>query len=285
MSSAARRSSGRRRSFSCCARREAPPADTARRIPPDVRVPLARRRTMGARRRPGRDGTVGVPAAGDESIPFGSAPDAESPRSRGLPLSPARAPEPRLVWLRAFHETYNPSLAPRVFAASLAQVPGRYPHDDRARPRRRKSREGTGGLGLGCRPDSVPRPGPEGRRRTASLSRETSFSTRRTSTTHRSASSRPWPAACASSARTWVGCRTSFGMAKRPSRPAQRSRGMVRPSCVVPRNQVSPTGCRREAVNGPTMDWSRVLPKWEALFRAAKPSFARHSRRDQYPTC
>ena len=25
-------------------------------------------------------------------------------------------PEPRLVWLRAFHDTYNPSLAPRVLA-------------------------------------------------------------------------------------------------------------------------------------------------------------------------
>jgi glycosyltransferase involved in cell wall biosynthesis len=31
-----------------------------------------------------------------------------------------RAPGPRLIWLRAFHETYNPTLAPRVVARLLA---------------------------------------------------------------------------------------------------------------------------------------------------------------------
>ena len=32
-------------------------------------------------------------------------------------------PEPRLVWLRAFHETYNPSLAPRVLALLVRDDP------------------------------------------------------------------------------------------------------------------------------------------------------------------
>ena len=32
-------------------------------------------------------------------------------------------PEPRLVWLRAFHETYNPSLAPKVMASLTTDFP------------------------------------------------------------------------------------------------------------------------------------------------------------------
>lgn len=32
-------------------------------------------------------------------------------------------PQPRLIWLRAFHETYNPSLAPRVVALLAQDIP------------------------------------------------------------------------------------------------------------------------------------------------------------------
>jgi glycosyltransferase involved in cell wall biosynthesis len=46
-----------------------------------------------------------------------------------LPLAsfPFRArtePKPKLVWVRAFHATYNPSMAPRVLAALVADFPG-----------------------------------------------------------------------------------------------------------------------------------------------------------------
>ncbi len=39
------------------------------------------------------------------------------------PLRRRERPEPRLVWLRAFHEIYNPSLAPRVLAAVARDFP------------------------------------------------------------------------------------------------------------------------------------------------------------------
>ncbi|HWZ85062.1 MAG TPA: glycosyltransferase family 4 protein [Thermoanaerobaculia bacterium] len=39
------------------------------------------------------------------------------------PFSVRSQPRPRLVWLRAFHETYNPSLAPAVLAVLVARIP------------------------------------------------------------------------------------------------------------------------------------------------------------------
>lgn len=36
------------------------------------------------------------------------------------------APQPRLVWLRAFHSIYNPSLAPKVLARLVGDFPGIY---------------------------------------------------------------------------------------------------------------------------------------------------------------
>lgn len=39
------------------------------------------------------------------------------------PFRKRERPEPRLVWLRAFHETYNPSLAPRVLALLARDFP------------------------------------------------------------------------------------------------------------------------------------------------------------------
>jgi glycosyltransferase involved in cell wall biosynthesis len=43
---------------------------------------------------------------------------------RAYPFRVREKPEPRLVWLRAFQETYNPTLAPRV----LADLSSDYPH-------------------------------------------------------------------------------------------------------------------------------------------------------------
>lgn len=40
------------------------------------------------------------------------------------PYRQRERPEPRLVWLRAFHDTYNPSLAPRVLALVSRDYPG-----------------------------------------------------------------------------------------------------------------------------------------------------------------
>ena len=34
-----------------------------------------------------------------------------------------KSPEPKLIWLRSFHEIYNPSLAPRVLAKLLSEFP------------------------------------------------------------------------------------------------------------------------------------------------------------------
>ena len=42
---------------------------------------------------------------------------------RAYPFRVRETPEPRLVWLRAFDETYNPSLAPRVLAELVPDFP------------------------------------------------------------------------------------------------------------------------------------------------------------------
>ena len=43
--------------------------------------------------------------------------------TRSFPYRLREAPAPRLVWIRAFHEIYNPSLAPRVVAALAPEFP------------------------------------------------------------------------------------------------------------------------------------------------------------------
>ena len=43
--------------------------------------------------------------------------------TRSFPYRAREAPEPRLVWVRAFHEIYNPALAPRVVAALAPEYP------------------------------------------------------------------------------------------------------------------------------------------------------------------
>jgi L-malate glycosyltransferase len=43
---------------------------------------------------------------------------------KAYPFRIRQKPEPRLVWMRAFDETYNPSLAPRVLAELTANFPG-----------------------------------------------------------------------------------------------------------------------------------------------------------------
>ena len=43
--------------------------------------------------------------------------------TRSFPFRLREAPAPRLVWIRAFHEIYNPTLAPRVLAALTPSCP------------------------------------------------------------------------------------------------------------------------------------------------------------------
>jgi glycosyltransferase involved in cell wall biosynthesis len=43
--------------------------------------------------------------------------------SEDYPYTPRLAARPRLVWLRAFHETYNPTMAPRVLAHLSSDFP------------------------------------------------------------------------------------------------------------------------------------------------------------------
>jgi glycosyltransferase involved in cell wall biosynthesis len=40
------------------------------------------------------------------------------------PFAPRRSAEPRMIWLRAFHEMYNPGLGPRVLSVIAQKFPG-----------------------------------------------------------------------------------------------------------------------------------------------------------------
>jgi glycosyltransferase involved in cell wall biosynthesis len=44
--------------------------------------------------------------------------------TQAYPFVPRRRASPKLVWLRAFHEIYNPALAPRVLALLAREIPG-----------------------------------------------------------------------------------------------------------------------------------------------------------------
>ena len=82
-----------------------------------VRAPMAPAGSLRPRFCQGGHRTLGIPGAGDEGVSPRSAAASESAgREPGTRFRFASQPRARLVWLRAFHETYNPSLAPAVLA-------------------------------------------------------------------------------------------------------------------------------------------------------------------------
>ena len=197
-------------------------------------------------------------------------------------------PEPRLVWLRAFHETYNPSLAPRVFALLSRKYPAAtltMIGPDRGDGSLAKARKEASDLGVLDRIQflgQIPKPSVG-----QHLSRADVFLN--TTNVDNTPVSVVEALACGL-------CVVSTNVGGMPDLVRDGEDALLVPpndpgamvSAVThlleePGLAARLSSSGRERVE--QWDWSRVLPKWEALFRAANPSFAAHSSRDEYPTC
>jgi glycosyltransferase involved in cell wall biosynthesis len=198
-----------------------------------------------------------------------------------LPLESFRfrvreAPRPRLVWVRAFHRTYNPSLAPRVVALLAKRFPdvtltmaGR----DKGDGSLDETRRAAGELGVSSR---IAFPGPVAPRDVPALLDEADVFVNTTDVDNTpvsvleamasglpvvttDAGGIPWLLEDGRDA-LLVPRGDAAAMARAVTRVLEEG-GLARRLSLAGREKVS------------DFDWSRVLPRWESLFHQVHEGF------------